>query len=144
MGYYCNKCHKSISAGIYHYSTENYGKALCRDHQENVLRIRKNKSGYRQFFDRRANKWKFTHRRVAEKKLKGKIFRGHEVHHKNENKNDNRLFDIAQVEFVFRVNNNDAVTTETIYQRSDNDYYKVIPLMPPLRKHRTSLPSKKF
>ena len=42
------------------------------------------------------------------------------------NKNDNRLFDIAQIEFVFRINENDNITTEIVSQRSDNDYYKVI------------------
>ena len=45
---------------------------------------------------------------------------------KTSNKNESRLFDIAQIEFVFRVNENDVITTESIPQRSDNDYYKVI------------------
>ena len=44
----------------------------------------------------------------------------------NLNKNENKLFDIAQVEFVFRVNENDGITTETISQGSDNNIYKVI------------------
>jgi len=42
------------------------------------------------------------------------------------NKNENRLFDIAQVEFAFRINENDEIKTETVYQRSDNDFYNVI------------------
>jgi len=42
------------------------------------------------------------------------------------NQNETRLFDIAQVEFVFRVNDDDVITTETVSIRSDNDYYKVI------------------
>ena len=42
------------------------------------------------------------------------------------NKNENRLFDIAQVEFVFRVSDKDVITTETISKKTDNDYYKVI------------------
>ena len=42
------------------------------------------------------------------------------------NNNENRLFDIAQVEFVFRVNDNDVITTETVSKRKENDYYKVI------------------
>ena len=42
------------------------------------------------------------------------------------NKNENRLFGIAQVEFVFRVNDNDVITAETISNKIDNDYYKVI------------------
>ena len=41
-------------------------------------------------------------------------------------KNENRLFNIAQVEFVFRVNENDDITTKIVSQRSDNDYYNVI------------------
>ena len=35
-------------------------------------------------------KWQSVHKRVAEKKVGGKIFKGHEVHHKNGNKLDNR------------------------------------------------------
>jgi len=42
------------------------------------------------------------------------------------NRNENRLFDIAQVEFVFRVNGDDVITTETVSKRTGNDYYKVI------------------
>ena len=48
------------------------------------------KNGYSQFYDRRSGSWKFTHRRVAEKKLGGSIRPGYEVHHKNHNKRDNR------------------------------------------------------
>ena len=42
------------------------------------------------------------------------------------NKNEARLLEIAQVEFIFRVNGNDVITTETISKRTDNDYYRVI------------------
>ena len=42
------------------------------------------------------------------------------------NKDENKLFSIAQVEFVFRVDNKDVIISETISQRSDNDYYSVI------------------
>jgi long-chain acyl-CoA synthetase len=42
------------------------------------------------------------------------------------NKNENKLFDIAQVEFVFRINEDDVVTTDTVSQKSDNDYYNII------------------
>ena len=89
MGYYCNKCRKSITDGTYFFSTKKYGLALCRYHQQNGLLKRKNQNGYQQFFNRKKSKWELTHRRVAEKKLKGKIFKGYEVHHKNEDKNDN-------------------------------------------------------
>ena len=42
------------------------------------------------------------------------------------NKNENRLFEIAQVEFVFRVDEKDVITSQNVSQRSDNDYYKII------------------
>ena len=42
------------------------------------------------------------------------------------NKNENRLFDIAQVEFVFRVSADDVITIESVSKKTDNDYYKVI------------------
>ena len=48
------------------------------------------KNGYSQYYDRRSGSWKYTHRRVAEKKLGGRIRRGHEVHHINGKKRDNR------------------------------------------------------
>ena len=48
------------------------------------------RNGYSQYYDRRSGSWKFTHRRVAEKKLGGRIRPGYEVHHKNHNKRDNR------------------------------------------------------
>ncbi len=34
MGYYCNKCKKTISKGVFNYSMKNYGKALCMDCQK--------------------------------------------------------------------------------------------------------------
>ena len=51
--------------------------------------MRTNKSGYKVFPDRNG-KTQSVHKRVAEKKVGGKIFPGHEVHHKNGNKLDNR------------------------------------------------------
>jgi long-chain acyl-CoA synthetase len=42
------------------------------------------------------------------------------------NKNENRLFEIAQVEFVFRIDEKDVITSQNVSKRSDNDYYKVI------------------
>jgi len=42
------------------------------------------------------------------------------------NKNENKIFEIAQVEFVFRVNDDDIITKETVSNRIDNDYYKMI------------------
>ena len=49
----------------------------------------KNKNGYKTFKDTDGI-WQSVHKRVAEKKVGGKIFKGHEVHHKNGNKLDNR------------------------------------------------------
>ena len=40
--------------------------------------------------------------------------------------NENKLFSIAQVEFVFRINENDVITTETVSNKTDNYYYKVM------------------
>ena len=45
-------------------------------------------NGYQQY--NAGNGWKWTHRRVAEKKMKSKIYPGYEVHHINGNKLDNR------------------------------------------------------
>ena len=42
------------------------------------------------------------------------------------NENENKIFEIAQVEFVFRVNDDDIITKETVSNRIDNDYYKMI------------------
>ena len=42
------------------------------------------------------------------------------------NKNENRLFEIAQVEFVFRVDEKDVITSQSVSKRSDNKYYKLI------------------
>jgi hypothetical protein len=40
--------------------------------------------------DKKTGEWKFTHRRVAEKKVGGKIGAGREVHHIDGNKTNNR------------------------------------------------------
>jgi len=34
MGYYCNVCKKDITRGEFFYSMDNFGRALCREHQE--------------------------------------------------------------------------------------------------------------
>ena len=34
MGYYCNECKKDISLGIFRYSMDKFGRALCMEHQE--------------------------------------------------------------------------------------------------------------
>ena len=47
-------------------------------------------NGYWQFYDRKMGEWVFVHRRVAEKKIGGKIGKDRVVHHKNKKKTDNR------------------------------------------------------
>ena len=44
------------------------------------------------------------------------------------NKNENKLFNIAQVELVFRINDDDGITIETISKKTDNDYYNYFQL----------------
>ena len=41
-------------------------------------------------------------------------------------KNEKNLFDIAQVEVVFRIDENDDITSDTISQKLNNDYYNEI------------------
>ena len=45
---------------------------------------------------------------------------------KTSNHNEKILLDIAQVEFVFRVNDNDVITAETFSKKKVNDFYKKI------------------
>lgn len=54
------------------------------------LQTRVNGSGYRQFRDHKTGKWELVHRRVAEKKVGGKIGAGREVHHIDGNRSNNR------------------------------------------------------
>ena len=42
------------------------------------------------------------------------------------NENENKLFDIAQVEFVFRIDGKDVITSEFSFKISANNYYEVI------------------
>jgi len=57
--------------------------------------FRRNKSGYKVFKEN--GKWKSVHKRVAEKKVGGKIFSGREVHHIDGNKNNNRPSNLTVV-----------------------------------------------
>lgn len=54
------------------------------------IKTRTNGSGYRQFWDEETGRWEYTHRRVAEKKMGGRIRSGYEVHHKDGDKTNNR------------------------------------------------------
>ena len=42
------------------------------------------------------------------------------------NKNESKLLNIAQVEFVYRANENDIFTSEKLFQKSDNGFYEII------------------
>jgi hypothetical protein len=55
-----------------------------------LLQTRVNSSGYAQFKDPKTRQWTLTHRRVAEKKVGRRIFSGHEVHHIDGDKTNNR------------------------------------------------------
>lgn len=61
--------------------------------------FRKNKSGYKTF---KQNGTTYSvHKRVAEKKVGGKIYDGYEVHHKDGNKNNNRPSNLAVLKKSF-------------------------------------------
>jgi len=59
------------------------------------MKIRRNKSSYKVFKEN--GKWKSVHKRVAEKKVGGKIYPGREVHHIDGNKNNNRPSNLTVV-----------------------------------------------
>jgi len=56
--------------------------------RKKFFRTRISNSGYAQY--NTGSGWKYTHRRVAEKKMGGSIYSGYEVHHVNGDKLDNR------------------------------------------------------
>lgn len=57
---------------------------------KNTLETGFSNSGYQTFRDPNTGKQEYVHRRVAEKKLGGKIWPEHEVHHLDGNKHNNR------------------------------------------------------
>lgn len=61
------------------------------------LRTRTNLSGYQQFQDKRTGQWEYTHRRVAEKLVGGKIYPGREVHHIDGDKSNNQPSNLTVV-----------------------------------------------
>ena len=65
-------------------------KSIQSTSKTKPLGTRVSNSGYKQFKDPQTGKWVYTHRRVAEKKVGGKIYSGREVHHIDGNKNNNR------------------------------------------------------
>jgi len=42
------------------------------------------------------------------------------------NKNEDKLFEIAQVEIVFRIDSKDVIKSQNVSQRLNNDYYRII------------------
>jgi hypothetical protein len=64
--------------------------ARGRGGKKGSLRTRTNPSGYQQFQDKRTGQWVYTHRRVAEKLVGGRIYPGREVHHIDGDKSNNR------------------------------------------------------
>jgi hypothetical protein len=55
-----------------------------------------NKSGYKTFKDSDGTTHS-VHKRVAEKKVGGKIYKGYEVHHKDGNKTNNRPSNLSVI-----------------------------------------------
>jgi hypothetical protein len=74
----------------------NFGGSMSQG-QKKVLQTRVNGSGYAQFKDPNTGQWTLTHRRVAEKKVGGRIFPGHEVHHIDGDKTNNRRSNLTVV-----------------------------------------------
>lgn len=58
-----------------------------------ISKFKRNKSGYKVF--KEGERTVSVHKRVAEKKVGGRIYEGYEVHHKDGNKLNNRPSNIA-------------------------------------------------
>ena len=82
----CKKNNKSASCG-----------RVKSNRRRRSLKTRVNSGGYRQFKDKKTGKWVLTHRRVAEKKVGGKIYAGREVHHIDGDKTNNKRSNLLVV-----------------------------------------------
>ena len=82
----CKKSYKSASGG-----------RVKSNRRRRSLKTRVNSGGYRQFKDKKTGKWVLTHRRVAEKKVGGKIYAGREVHHIDGDKTNNKRSNLLVV-----------------------------------------------
>ena len=85
------------------------------------MKTRISNSGYKQFDS--GNGWEYTHRKVAEKNF-GSIPEGHQVHHKNANKLDNRPenLEVLSKEDHRKIHNGDASRSSTSSSSSSSDY----------------------
>lgn len=59
-----------------------------------AFKFRRNKSGYKVFKDSDGTT-RSVHKRVAEKKVGGRIWKGYEVHHKDGNKDNNQKSNLS-------------------------------------------------
>ncbi len=79
-------------------STRRFGSGGSKSQSaKRTLQTRVNGSGYSQFKDPNTGQWALTHRRVAEKKVGGRIYPGREVHHIDGNKTNNRASKLVVV-----------------------------------------------
>ncbi|KAK5575504.1 hypothetical protein RB653_006637 [Dictyostelium firmibasis] len=73
-------------------NNNNYG-----EQQPGGLDIRINNSGYRQYYDKNSESWKYTHRTVGERKIGRELHPNEQVHHINKDKTDNRYSNLVVV-----------------------------------------------
>jgi hypothetical protein len=71
-------------------TAQNDRETLMASRKKGGFRTWTNSGGYQKFVDPRTGKSEYTHRRVAEKAIGGKIFPGYEVHHRDGDKTNNR------------------------------------------------------
>lgn len=57
--------------------------------------ITREHNGYLEYFDPKTEQWKSTHRRVLEKRLGSKMLKGKHVHHIDEDKTNNRPWNLV-------------------------------------------------
>lgn len=86
---YRSRSNKSKSSWKKSYKSAS-GSRVKSKKRKRPLKTRVSSSGYSMYKDKKTGEWKFTHRRVAEKKVGGKIGAGREVHHIDGNKTNNR------------------------------------------------------
>lgn len=93
---YRNRRNKSNSSWKKSYKNVSGGHVKS-NRRRRSLKTKVNSGGYRLFKDKKTGKWVLTHRRVAEKKLGGKIYTGREVHHIDGDKTNNKRSNLLVV-----------------------------------------------